>query len=286
MMMEQNEFFTYSEGFGQGSPSAFSNLFRFKLLSESGGWWVDTDVICLSGHIPSCERFFALQGPEVANTAIMYFEPQDSIMLRCFEQARSAGKRVLWGQTGPKLLTKVLRELDLLHLAHESRVCYPVGYHEIPDMLRPARRDYILKTIEGSPFCHLWNSGVRQLRISKTSLPPRGSWLRDLVEQYRVEGWEGEYTSDVLESVVELYRLRSELNQLQEANEKLRLQLNEPKVEQGDSSEVRELRNTNERLLRLCHDQRRTIEQIDSSMSWRITAPLREARRLLRRRLS
>ena len=30
-----------------GSLAAFSNLFRYKLLLERGGWWVDTDVICL-----------------------------------------------------------------------------------------------------------------------------------------------------------------------------------------------------------------------------------------------
>src|SRR6266576_4985185 len=29
------------------SYSGFSNFFRYKLLLERGGWWVDTDVICL-----------------------------------------------------------------------------------------------------------------------------------------------------------------------------------------------------------------------------------------------
>src|SRR6187549_2184730 len=39
--------FYYQHGFGQGSVSAFSNLFRYKLICERGGWWVDTDVVCL-----------------------------------------------------------------------------------------------------------------------------------------------------------------------------------------------------------------------------------------------
>ena len=29
------------------SFSGFSNYFRYKLLSEKGGWWTDTDVVCL-----------------------------------------------------------------------------------------------------------------------------------------------------------------------------------------------------------------------------------------------
>src|SRR5262245_44337282 len=39
--------FTYANGFGKGSPSAFANEFRYKLLLERGGVWSDTDVVCL-----------------------------------------------------------------------------------------------------------------------------------------------------------------------------------------------------------------------------------------------
>ncbi len=34
-------------GVGKGSVSPFSDLFRYKLLYEKGGWWVDMDVTCL-----------------------------------------------------------------------------------------------------------------------------------------------------------------------------------------------------------------------------------------------
>ena len=36
--------FTYAE---YATCSGFSNFFRYKLLLERGGWWVDTDMICL-----------------------------------------------------------------------------------------------------------------------------------------------------------------------------------------------------------------------------------------------
>src|SRR5690349_14550149 len=39
--------YTYASGFGQGSPSAFSNEFRYKLLRDRGGVWSDTDIACL-----------------------------------------------------------------------------------------------------------------------------------------------------------------------------------------------------------------------------------------------
>ena len=47
-ILDQSEYFVYENGPGRGSPSAFANLFRYKLLQDKGGWWVDTDVICLA----------------------------------------------------------------------------------------------------------------------------------------------------------------------------------------------------------------------------------------------
>src|SRR5690606_11724688 len=34
-------------GQGKGSVSGFSDIFRYKMLHDSGGWWVDMDVTCL-----------------------------------------------------------------------------------------------------------------------------------------------------------------------------------------------------------------------------------------------
>src|SRR5229473_6890984 len=36
--------FTYRE---HDTYSGFSNYFRYRLLLEKGGWWVDTDLVCL-----------------------------------------------------------------------------------------------------------------------------------------------------------------------------------------------------------------------------------------------
>src|SRR5690606_9502875 len=37
-ILPRQSVFTYQKGFGKGSYSAFSNLFRYKLLLEHGGW--------------------------------------------------------------------------------------------------------------------------------------------------------------------------------------------------------------------------------------------------------
>jgi hypothetical protein len=62
-LASRDEVFVYqSEGLGKGSPSAFSNYFRYKLLAEKGGWWIDTDVVCLTDRIPVVDEFFCSTG--------------------------------------------------------------------------------------------------------------------------------------------------------------------------------------------------------------------------------
>lgn len=44
-------------GHGKGSYAGFSDIFRYKLLFEKGGWWVDMDVTALQ-PLPFAERYF------------------------------------------------------------------------------------------------------------------------------------------------------------------------------------------------------------------------------------
>ena len=46
-VIPSREIFAYANGPGRGSVSAFSNIFRYQLLYEKGGWWADLDVVCL-----------------------------------------------------------------------------------------------------------------------------------------------------------------------------------------------------------------------------------------------
>ena len=51
-ILPASEIFYYRRGGGRGSVAAFADLFRYKLLLEKGGWWVDTDMVV-------CRRFIS-----------------------------------------------------------------------------------------------------------------------------------------------------------------------------------------------------------------------------------
>lgn len=200
------ELFLYERGFGKGSPAGFANLFRYKLLAERGGWWVDTDVVCLSDAIPDYPQFVARQDQELVNNAVLRFERRHPVMLRCLALAAEKGRSVRWGDTGPRLLTQVMRELGETRGIFDPSVCYPVDPFHALDVLRPARLARVTARSEGSQFLHLWNQMLTHAGVRKTCLPPRGSLLRHLVERHQVGGWAGEYDEAGLAEAVERYR--------------------------------------------------------------------------------
>ena len=214
-LFDQSEYFTYKKGRGAGSHAAFSNLFRYKLLAERGGWWVDTDIICLSDEIPNFDEFFALEKEDIVNGAVLFFQRADSLMLECFDEALRIGNDPRWGEIGPRLVTRKAKESERLKNAQPSVTCYPVHHSEALDLLRPAQCKALAERIRYSFFLHLWNEVFRRVHVAKTMLPPRGSLLRAIAERHPVNGWSGEYDADVLEYALsvenELSRLRKEV---------------------------------------------------------------------------
>ena len=269
-LVGRDDVFVYqAEGFGKGSPSAFSNHFRYKLLAERGGWWIDTDVVCLTDCIPVVKEFFARQDTDFVACGTMYFPPGHPIMLRCLEQTIKLGRTVKWGDTGPHMLTRVLQERGSLDRAVPASVCYPVHYSQAVDLLRPSKTAVLAPRIETSLFLHLWNSMLVYRGVQKTCLPPKGSLLRSWMDKHPVDGWTGEYDDATLEGAL---NVKAEFNAC--ADEKRGLQAALERQAAVAAEQLGEAVAANER-------QRTEIEAILASTSWGLTAPLRAGSRYL-----
>ena len=209
-ILDESDYFTYQGGAHTGSHAAFSNLFRYALLAERGGWWVDTDVVCLRDDLPTFDEFFAWEDTDAINGAVLYFKKGDPIMLKCLELAREIGNAPAWGEIGYKLLTRVIRSAGRADCAQPPVTCYPLHYNEFLDVLVPAKADLARERTRSSLFLHLWSEMFRLNGIPKTMLPPRGSFLRQMADRHQADGWSGEHDISFLERTLSIQRERED----------------------------------------------------------------------------
>jgi hypothetical protein len=201
-ILRPDEFFVYEEGVGRGSPAAFANLFRYRLLAERGGWWVDTDVLCLSDNVPTFKEFFAAEDEFLINIAVLFFERNHPLMIRCFEEAKRMGRNVKWGDTGPFLFTRLVKELGYHNRVLSSDLCYPIHHSRAIDILRPSKFMDLKERTEKSPFAHLYNASLQLKNVEKMKAPPPGSMLDFWARQYSVGDWHGSYDEAAVERLL------------------------------------------------------------------------------------
>lgn len=91
-ILPQERIFRYPEnmllGLGAGSFVGFSELFRYKVLYEIGGWWSDMDVTCLKPlSLIETDYFFRFHGVLSVVGNIMKCPPKSELMRLCFDRA-------------------------------------------------------------------------------------------------------------------------------------------------------------------------------------------------------
>lgn len=188
-----DKIFKYRE---QDSYAGFSNVFRYKLLLESGQYWVDTDVICLSPIdiesdyvFPSSVNFnrsrYWKTRSEV-ESCVIKVPPGSAIMEYCFlESLKEKPIDLKWGQIGPDLLDAGVEKYNLQeYVASPYKFC-PISYENWDRVLNGSFFVTWVEIAKMSAFktktIHLWNEMWRKNEIDKNSQFPEWclyEWLK------------------------------------------------------------------------------------------------------------
>lgn len=140
----------------RGTYATFANLFRYQLLLERGGWWVDTDTVCLRPFDFDDDCVLGLEPDQTLASGVIRVPPGSELMCRAVEEALQVKKRPMpWGVIGPALLDRLAKELGYLCFARESSVFYPIDWPAWESILDP-KCDWDLES--GAHAVHLWNS--------------------------------------------------------------------------------------------------------------------------------
>jgi hypothetical protein len=209
-IVDPSRIFTYQQGFGRHSYAGFSNLFRYELLLQRGGWWVDSDVVCLHTLDTPREQVFASSNEInyglAANCCVMKTTAGSRLAQRLVEEFnRFDTNTLLFGQSGPLLLQRIIREEHLeADIAAPEEYC-PVGWRDVgrivyrrrslalKQVLRDIKRrvrslyrpDLRIGTItRATRTLHLWNEVWRSSGIDKNQMYAQSCLYEQLKRRY------------------------------------------------------------------------------------------------------
>lgn len=182
-IIPKSEIFTF---YG-GSYAGFADWFRYELLFQKGGYWVDMDIVCLKPFDFEDDFVFGWQDCELVNIAVLKFpsahplaailadrckepnkiRPGDSFKIKKLKLERRflQGNRrnnVKWGEGGgPKGFTPLLKEMGLLQCAKPFTYFYPVQPKCWRSFFDDTFKDN-LQFFTNSYAVHLWNEAIRR----------------------------------------------------------------------------------------------------------------------------
>ena len=162
VVMDANEILPSSRIFRyKRSPSyaGFANFFRYKLLLERGGWWADTDTICLKPFDFPDEYVFSSEindkGCEVVTSSVIKAAAGSEVMAYAWDVCQTKNPaRLVWGETGPRLMAKAVKKFALERYKKIHQAFCPVDYEEWRQVLQPG---FEVLFDDRTYAIHLWN---------------------------------------------------------------------------------------------------------------------------------
>ena len=196
---------------GKPNLSHFTDFFRYNLFAKTNAIWIDTDMFLLDwprqelpGTLLARERAPSICG---AIMRIDRNEPELDVLLQ--QSAKKMDKELLWGETGPLLLTKVFGRESLLQRALPAKAFYELDYPEFWKAFLPEFAEECILRTDRSLGVHLWNNIVDTLGYWKWIAPPKGSFLDIILgERNLLDGFKATYPAKIMNNMVENFLLR------------------------------------------------------------------------------
>lgn len=167
-----------------GGYAPFSNIWRYRLLFERGGWWVDTDLICLRPFPEGRPVVAGWQDGTIANNAVIWAEAGADWLAELLRIATPAlAAREPYGLTAGWLFTGVLAQYGLMDWILPVEAFYPLPYSDWARVITPGE----ILEFPDSYSVHLWNL-MWKLHGADKNLDYPGTWygaLESKVDEYK-----------------------------------------------------------------------------------------------------
>ncbi len=155
--------------------AGFSNFFRYNLLNKRGNYWVDLDVICLKKFDFRSNVLFATEqdtdGTKIIASCVLKAPAGNELIGHaCDECAAINMQNYRFGQAGPYMLGRLVKEMNLETFALPQHIFCPIPYFDwwkiiSDDPIVQAEVNYMISN--GVYAVHLWNEMWRLNNIDK-----------------------------------------------------------------------------------------------------------------------
>jgi len=171
------------------SFSGFSNYFRYKLITEKGGWWIDTDIVCLKPFdledpfVFCSEEVLPLnQGNMHIGSCVIKGPPGNVLTKNAFEICMNKDPEdLVWGEIGPRLVKEMVEKYNLHNFVKE-----PMWFCPVPGcmwyVVLEASVD--IRFREEARAIHLWNEMWRRNGADKDADYDPGCYYEKLKKRY------------------------------------------------------------------------------------------------------
>jgi mannosyltransferase OCH1-like enzyme len=164
--------------------AGFANSFRYRLLLERGGWWADTDLVCLEPFDFESEYLFSSEfsvGRHMVNIGAIKVPAQSEIMSYMWNVCESKDpSKLVWGETGPTLMEEAVERYSMQRFVKGWKVFCPVGFRAWRDLIAADPPDIPAE----SYAVHLWHEMWRAAGQDKNAHYHPGSIYERLRRRY------------------------------------------------------------------------------------------------------
>lgn len=175
-----------------------ANFWRYEMLRQGRGYWVDLDVLVLKPFDLDQDYVFGTEKEGTINNAVMlaprnsalvedlvtlprrigrppWYGPRRSAQyyLRRLKEGRLRVEDYPWGTFGPGMLGYLVGKHHLNSFAAAPEVFYPISWRNV-SMLYGPEKDVEALLTDKTRGIHLYNSQLRELAKSP---PPAGSYM-------------------------------------------------------------------------------------------------------------
>jgi hypothetical protein len=160
----------------QNSYGPFADMFRYKMIKETGLTWTDTDSICLRSDWDFGDYLFGFEEEgRLANGILRMPQDSDLINFLIKRSTQYDKDKIVWSEIGPLLVTKGANRFNVIKYAQPPKVFYPIHFWQWKKIWDKDYTEEVLNKCKGSHTLQIWNQFLNREGMDKNKLPKRST---------------------------------------------------------------------------------------------------------------